>query len=79
MDPKYGVFNGVRTNIWARVGGGGKNIVLNALYYSVLNLMAQLSDTLATGDMTNGSRWRAMAQKLKESATLPTNVLWRLA
>ncbi|KAH7374176.1 Six-hairpin glycosidase-like protein [Cadophora sp. MPI-SDFR-AT-0126] len=66
VDFTTGLFNGTKGADWGRIGQGGENTALNALYYHVLNLLARVSKSIAT-DSEEVSKWLSMAAKIKYS------------
>lgn len=68
VNPINGLFNGSRTLDWGRVGQGGQNIALNALYYHTLQLTARVSGLLSNNSTMQVSKWQSMAAKVKASA-----------
>ena len=66
VDPITGLFNGTRGADWGRIGQGGENTALNALYFHTLNLMARITKTIGS-DGGEVSKWLSMAAKIKNS------------
>jgi hypothetical protein len=67
VDLATGLFNGTKTLDWERIGQGGQNTVLNALYHHTLNLAARVSRLISTSDKISAEKWLSLAVKTKVS------------
>ncbi|GAM88662.1 hypothetical protein ANO11243_066960 [Dothideomycetidae sp. 11243] len=68
VDNTTGLYNGTRTNDWGRIGQGGQNIALNAIYYHALQYMLRLASLLNETTSGHAADWDIRASKVKTSA-----------
>lgn len=66
VDSASGLFNGTKVNDWGRVGQGGQNKALNALYYHKLLLTARIGSLLGQSNTTIND-YTVKAAKIKQS------------